>query len=307
MQKQNIDLKLSSDQFENVNKKYFGKEKDLMKMLVNLPGFNNEIKSIHQLINNNFLFAINYMSAANNIEKSLEGLTRRLAYYYDLFTNIQSTNEENLKLFNDYIPHRYKKKFVTFQHAAHTIIYKNECFLVSFFALLEFLVDNVQQDQLFIFLPQLCASALQANINLYLYHNNSLMLLKFTNKIDKYASDFLANSNKNPADQKVFECRRQYEKSLKLNNDDRTIFDILIYSDKDYKTLKYFALFKNEVCPDAGLLKELYQEWDEYGKNTSTYRYEKFIRFSFGFINLVNLPKIDASKTYFYGKLLFCS
>ncbi len=235
-------------------------------------------KKFYELPDNNFLFAIHYLNAMRNTNQvlSIDDFVGRLAYYFDLFTSVNNS-EDNLKVFRDYKPHRYKKKFLTFQHLANTKIDRSDAVLVSFVNLLEFLIDNVQTEQLFQFLPQLCAAALETNINLDLFYNHKLYHLYFGNNFENYTDSFKAPTN--TGEFKIYEDKIFYENDNRFN--DRQHVTIAIYCSDDFKTFKYFAARPkiNDPIEENNLIEKLKKQWEEYSQKSREERFDHLKNF----------------------------
>ena len=166
------------DPFEGIFVDENEKER-LMNILSQIDDFKT-FKRVQQLPNNNFFFALHYMHTCYKIRDvckdatNLSSIIKQIIYIFDLFTHSQTSNQENLNLFEiysnqinkDYLPHRFMKKFVTFQHLKTN---RSNSILVWMNSLIEYFIDNIQQGQLFTFSPQLCAVGFHSNIVLYLY------------------------------------------------------------------------------------------------------------------------------------------
>jgi hypothetical protein len=280
-------------------------EKDrIMNILGQFEDFqnpNNSLKCVQQLKNNNFLFAINFMNTCYTIQNEpnpnislckISETIRKLIYCFDLFTHIQLSNQDNLNLFDilnddqrDQKLHRFKKKFVTFQHKNRykdkeddpfeKNIGKSNNVLVSFNALLEYFIDNVQQNQLFNFFPQLCSAALNANINLYLYASGKLIKKEFSNKIKSISECFVDASTRD-----ILQCELLLaaEKEMSVNKQkERPSFHIAVLCDENYKNLKYFALFPEDLnkVNTSSILEYLTGDWTQYYTNSSYNRFNQ--------------------------------
>lgn len=256
---------------------------DILDQIDEFKESNNSIKRVQQLPNNNFFFAIHFVHTCYKIRKlsdnrvNLTEIIQQIVYMFDLFTHSQMSNPDNLSLFEtngnelekNHLQHRFKKKFITFQHLGNHFINRSNNVLVSFHSLLEYFVDNVQQGQLFSFFPQLCAAGLHSNIVLYLYHNKQLVKKTFTNTLDSLTKNKTIQEYTDTSSRTFFENF----KTFKLE-EERPTFHFIIISDESCNKLKYFALFPF-VLPDISptkILEVLTKQWKEYSDKDSEFR-----------------------------------
>ena len=304
----------SSDNIiKNESKISVDENERVMHILSQLEDFkepNNSIKYIHPLKNNNFLFAINFMNASHpkykyekkSNESSIAKLIKKLTYCFELFTHIQLSNQENLNLFDilneqeDQKPHRFKKKFVTFQYfdeieydpqtgSNKNSMDKNNNVLVSFHALLEYFIDNVQQSHLFNFFPQLCSAALDANINLYLYNEGKIVKKEFKNTVNNISGFFEPNTLKQ------YDLLVNLEKGMSISGlKVRQTYNIAIFCDGNHKVLKYFAIFPAGFLYKSSytksILDDLTNEWTIHYNMTSVHRFNIFFPYFLKFEDL---------------------